>query len=92
MTGQTRGRYEPEVVCAPGEILEELLEEREMTVIELARRTGRSASAIEAILKGHAPVGKGIAHELEEVFGTPVRFWINLEQNYLEYLSRQNEL
>jgi len=91
MTGHTWGRYDPEVVSSPGEILEELLEEREMSAIELARRMGRPVRTIKAILKGRAPVTMGIAHQLEEILGTPVRFWSNLNQNYQAYLSRENK-
>lgn len=91
MASHPKSQYVPEVVSAPGEILEELLEEWDMTQVELAQRTGRPTKTINEIIKGKAAITTETALQFEKVFGTPARFWNNLEQNYREHLARQEE-
>lgn len=87
-----RNQYIPDVVSAPGETLEEVLEMRGMSQAELADRTGRPKKTINEIIRGKAAITAETALQLEKVLGIPAAFWIAREQNYRESLARQQEL
>lgn len=89
MTEPITYTYEPDFVTPPGETLLELLEERHMTQSELAQRMGRPLKTINEIIRGKTQLTPETALQLELVFGTPARVWLNLEQNYREHLARQ---
>jgi HTH-type transcriptional regulator / antitoxin HigA len=83
--------YEPDYAVPPGETLGEVLEAREMSQAELARRTGLSAKHINLILKGSATITPDTALKLERVLNIPARIWNALEANYQGHLSRLGE-
>ena len=83
--------YKPDLVLPPGETLLEVLEERSMTQVELAERTGLSAKHINQIVKGHAPITTETALLLEFTTGVSARVWNNLEIAFREHESRVEE-
>jgi HTH-type transcriptional regulator/antitoxin HigA len=91
MLEQKRYAYEPDFVSPPGDTILELLEERGMTQSELAQRMGRPIKTINEIVHGKAMLTPETALQLEKVFGTPARLWLELEHNYREHLARQAE-
>ena len=88
MAIEIQNQYIPDSASAPGETLQELLEERDMTQAELARRTGKHVKTINEIIQGKAPITPETALQFERVFGTPASFWNNRERNYRETLAR----
>jgi len=80
--------WQPQWAVAPGEVLAESLEERGMSQVELARRTGRPLKTINEIVKGKASITADTAIQLELVLGVPARFWLNLERDYSESKAR----
>jgi HTH-type transcriptional regulator/antitoxin HigA len=91
MTASIERAYKPDLVLPPGETLAEVLEQRGMTQTELARRTGLSIKHINQIVNGSAPISPETALVLERATSVPARVWNNLEVNYREFLSRQDE-
>src|ERR1700689_2970635 len=91
MTEELQNQYRPDMVSAPGETLEEVLETRGMSQAELAERTGRPKKTINEIVKGKAAITPETALQLERVLGIPAGFWIAREQNYRESLARARE-
>lgn len=91
MTTATQHPYEPDVVLPPGETLAEVLEQREMTQTELARRTGLSIKHVNQIVNGAAPITPETALVLEKATGVAARVWNNLEVAYREHVSRHEE-
>ena len=91
MSSTDRNQYLPDTVTAPGELLQEKLEELGMTQADLAVRIGRTKKMINEIVKGKAPILSDTALQLERVLGIPARFWINAEGQYRDYLSRESE-
>lgn len=83
--------YRPDYVSPPGETLEELLEERGMSQAELAERTGRPKKTINEIIQGKTAITPETALQLERVLGTPASFWLKREQQYREFLARQDD-
>ena len=92
MNEQIRNQYIPDSVSAPGETLEELLNEKGMSQAELAERTGRPKKTINEIIKGKAAITAETALQFERVLGIPAAFWIAREQNYREALARAREV
>ena len=83
--------YRPQTVSAPGATLSELIEEREITQAELARRMGRPLNAVNEMVLGNKEITEDTALELERVLGTPAHFWLSREARYREYLARQRD-
>jgi len=83
--------YEPDYVSPPGETLEEILNDRETSQIDLARRTGRTSKFINEIIKGKARITPDFALELERVMGIPDSFWNNRQRHYDAFKTRKKE-
>jgi addiction module HigA family antidote len=91
MSDSIHNQYLPDTVSPPGQTLQEVLEERGMSQAELAQRTGRPKKTINEIIRGKAALTPETAIQLERVLGTPASFWNNREQNYRDWLARQEE-
>src|SRR3954470_14217040 len=87
---EVRG-WQPKWAVTPGAVLAESLEERGMSQVELARRTGRPLKTINEIVKGKASITAQTALQLEQVLAVPARFWLNLERDYSESVARARE-
>jgi addiction module HigA family antidote len=83
--------FVPDYAVAPGETLLETIEVLGMTQSELAQRTGRPLKTINGIIKGKESITHRTALELERVLGIPASFWNNMERNYREALTLQEE-
>ncbi len=83
--------YLPDRVSPPGETLQEVLDDRQMSQAELAERTGRPNKTINEIIKGKTAITAESALQFERVLGIPASFWNNLERNYHEYVARTRE-
>jgi len=91
-TYETLADFAPDWVAIPGATIADLLEERGMTQVDLANRTGLSAKHINQLLKGKATISEETALKLEQVLGSTARFWLNLESQYREHLARRGEI
>lgn len=87
----TRYPYVPEDVLPPGDTLQEVLDERGMPQIDLARRTGLSAKHVNQIVKGNAAITAETAILLERATGVPADVWANLESAYQVDRSRAKD-
>lgn len=79
--------YKPTSVSPPGETLCDLLEEKGISQKLLGLRLGRSGKNLSQIVNGKAPVTPELALDLEQVLGTPARFWLAREARYQEWVS-----
>ncbi|MCV3211935.1 HigA family addiction module antitoxin [Plectonema radiosum NIES-515] len=91
MSHEIQNQYTPDYVSPPGETLQEILEEREMSQTELAERTGRPKKTINEIINAKAAITPETALQLERVLGIPATFWNNRERQYQEALARKEE-
>lgn len=91
MASRVANAYLPDQVALPGETLQEVLADRQMSQAELAERTGRPKKTINEIIKGKTAITAETALQLERVLGIAASFWNNLERNYQEYLARRQE-
>ena len=86
-----KNQYNPDFVSPPGETLLETLEFIGMSQAEFAERTGRPKKTINEIIRGKAAITPETALQFEKVLGVSAGFWINREQNYQEWLARDQE-
>lgn len=88
----TEQSYISDLAIPPGEYLEEVLDELELSQAELARRMGRPSQAINEIIKGEKAITSDTAIQLEQVVGVSAEFWNNLESEFRLILAKQQEV
>lgn len=77
------------IAVHPGEILQELLEEHDLTQTTLAAHLGMPHSKINEICRGKRGISPDMAARLGRVFNQSPLFWLNLQKNW--ELSQLNE-
>lgn len=82
---------EPDYAVSPGAILADVLEQRNMTQLELANRLGVSKKTVNELVRGGAPLRCETACGLERVLGVSASFWLNAENIYRTRLKRREE-
>ena len=80
------------LVASPGAVLEEWLEERQMSQRELADRIAKSEKFISQLINGKASLTADTAHELELVTGVNASTWLRMEGSYRAMLKRQEAI
>lgn len=79
-------------IVAPGEVIKEYLDDRDMTQKEVAQRTGVSEKHISNLLNGKTRLTEDMALKLEKVMpDVPASFWLNYEVRYQEHVAREKE-
>jgi len=78
-----------DAAIAPGELLREELEAREMTQKDLATRMGRPAQMVSEICRGKKEITPDTALDLEEILDIPAYVWLSLESEYRVTLARR---
>lgn len=66
----------------PGELLEEILSEREMSQAAFAKAVGVSPMRISHVVRGARPVTAELALLFGRAFGQSPQFWMNLQNSY----------
>lgn len=85
-------QFEPNWTIHPGEILEEALEERNLTQAEFAERTEYSKKHINRIIKGKTEITPEASRRFEHVLGIKAYIWLNLELNHKLRLAKIKNL
>jgi HTH-type transcriptional regulator/antitoxin HigA len=78
-----------DLAVPPGEYLEEVIAELDMSKDELARRMRRPAAKLSAVYKGQKAITPDTALQLEKVLGVPAHIWLGLESEYRLTLARR---
>ena len=73
---------EKDLISYPGETIKEIILDRNMTQEELMVRTNFSKEYISGVISGRKAISDRLAKALENVFGIPTEFWINLQSIY----------
>lgn len=66
----------------PGEILQEMLDENEISQAELARHLNMDPSKINEICRGKRGVSTEMAVMLSKTFEQSINLWLNLQKNW----------
>lgn len=76
---------------APGEFIQEELEERGWKQEDLAAIMGRSPTVVSELISGHTAITPKTAEGLGSAFGTSAQLWMNLEAAYRLSLMDQSD-
>jgi len=76
-------------IIGPGDIILDEMESMQLTEKELMERTALSLHTIKGLLSNSISINEDIAKRLSIVFKTSEQFWLNLETNYRERLSKK---
>ena len=79
--------FNPDWTCHPGELLEQVMEDKELTKETVAERMGASLDVLQDILLG-CSIDKRIASMLEKAIGAPAAFWLRCEASYKRDILR----
>lgn len=81
-----------DLIIHPGETLQDILQNREMTQKELAIRTGVTEKHVSNIVNCLSPISTSFAKKLEYALGIDTSFWLNLQSIYEKELLEFEEL
>ncbi len=85
-------RFEPEwPLPPPGDTILDILEEKNWTQSEFARRTGYTIKHVSRLIRGKAAITKNTALQLERVLGSSAEFWLSREAKYRQAIARAEE-
>ena len=83
--------YRPDYCSHPGETLEELLDEKGISVVVLDSYIHVGENRIYEILDGNASIA-GIAALLEPVLGVSAIFWLRRQEQYDQCIARTRKV
>ena len=75
---------------SPGEILEMILEERDLTVAQLSETSGIAVAELQSIIASRTEITEKIAEQLGKALELPTWYWVRHQARYLEDLKRLN--
>jgi HTH-type transcriptional regulator/antitoxin HigA len=81
--------FTPDWVSPPGETIADLIEEREWSQTDLAKRLGYTTKHISLLINGKAAITEETALKLESVLGSSASFWLSREAQYRAKLAQQ---
>ena len=84
--------YNGKLAFHPGYYIEELVEESGLTQDEFSHRLGTTAKNLSVLINGKQKLSFDIAYKLSKMYGTSVKYWMNLQTAYdLAEYEIQNE-
>lgn len=86
---KTRDTFNPDYAAAPGAVLKEYLQVRELSTAAFARLCGKPLDVVQGILAGDTPVDPDTAQQFERVLGLAAYVWLGIEQDYRAHLARE---
>jgi plasmid maintenance system antidote protein VapI len=78
----SRNEYNPDFVSPPGDTVEDIIEERELNVTQLAKQLGLTKEEFDLFLAGN----KALIPELT-VLGSSRAFWLERERQYRRFID-----
>jgi HTH-type transcriptional regulator / antitoxin HigA len=83
--------FQPNWFSKPGDTLLTMLEQRELTAEELARRLGCAQEVVQGVISGAVAIDNRLANALSKHLGGTPRFWETRQRKFQESLSRVAE-
>ena len=85
-------RFEPKwPLPPPGDTILDILEEKNLTLEEFARRTGYTIKHVNRLVRGETAIMGNTALLLNRVLGGSAEFWLSREANYRKAKTRFEE-
>lgn len=82
--------WKPDWTVAPGETIQESLEELGVTPLRLAERAGLSVAHVHQLLRGATPIDADTAIRLEHALGITAEFWLRMDAAYQLHRARED--
>ena len=86
---KTRDTFTPDYAAAPGAVLREYLQVRELSPAAFAQLCGKPLDVVQGILAGETPVDPDTAQQFERALGLAAYVWLGIEQDYRAHLARE---
>ena len=80
--------FRPKWVSPPGETIADILQDRNLSLAELAQRMARAPKQVNELLDGRAAITSEVARQLASILGGSADFWRTRESQYRADLSR----
>lgn len=80
--------FQPDWASAPGETIEELLENRGLSATDFATFLDRTPDFVAGLLVGAERIDAGLASALAKVFSVSAQFWLNRDAHYVDDCKR----
>src|SRR3989442_640984 len=80
--------FQPDWCSAPGDTIADILEERNMSIMQLAQKFGHPPDQADELIRGNKPITTALAQKLQLVVGGTAAFWTNRESDYRKDLAR----
>lgn len=74
--------YNDKIAFHPGYYVKELVDESGLTQKDFAGRLGTTAKNLSLIIRGEQSLSLDIASKLSRMYGTSVKYWLNLQVEY----------
>ncbi len=87
-----KNQFNPDYGVPPGWALEEILQDRNLSQAEFARRCGRTPKLISEIISGKAPIETETALQFERATGVDAGVWERMEARYRRHLALEKEV
>jgi HTH-type transcriptional regulator / antitoxin HigA len=84
------GIFEPNWISAPGETIADILEERDLSLVQFAQRMECRLEFANQLLRGREAITGPIARRLESILGGSASFWMTRESQYRADTVRLN--
>ncbi len=81
--------FTPDWISPPGDTIADLIEEREWSQVDLAKRLGFTTKHVSLLINGKAPITEETALKLESVLGGSASFWLSREAQYRAKIAEQ---
>jgi len=81
--------FNPDYAAAPGAVLKEYLQVRNLSPADLAQLCGQPLALVQGILAGETPVDSDTARQFERVLGLAAYVWLGIEEDYRAHLARE---
>lgn len=83
-------KYMASIAIKPSETIKESFEMSNMNIRQFANKLKMDVNSAKRLLDGEKSIDQSLAKRLENVFGVSATFWLNLQKNYNETVSRLN--
>lgn len=80
--------FNPDWLSAPGESILDLMGQREISILDLAREMGEQEEIILDLVSGTKEITSEIANKLEQVIGGSNHFWLSRDKRYRDGLRK----
>lgn len=84
----TADLFQPDWVSPPGDTINAIMQERDLSCEYLAAKLGKSTEFVTRLLTGDEPIDKKLAELLSATLGSTPKFWLKREQTYRKDKAR----